>query len=279
MKTYQYQIIRYVHDHFTGEFVNLGVVVYSREHQFLACKTTRKYQRITHMFPPANGRWVIRMLYHIESQVERTAAHLHELFEPSEHLEQLTASISPPDNGTIRWSETRRAVDIDLQAALEDLYHTQVEQYFLDNRHDDTLADEDVWKKKYKTYFEQYGISNRLKTHEVKIPKDVIRFEKSWKNEIWHCYEPISFVVKEKETVKDKVYRWAGQLKGLEHSNEPLHITLLTSIPERHAHMLSFIQEYLKIKHSNLTVDIVTEDKAEQLAKEVHRQMELHDRG
>ncbi|MDP5172607.1 MAG: DUF3037 domain-containing protein, partial [Bacteroidia bacterium] len=42
MKKYHYQIIRYVHDHFTGEFVNVGVVVYSKENGFLDCRTVRK---------------------------------------------------------------------------------------------------------------------------------------------------------------------------------------------------------------------------------------------
>jgi hypothetical protein len=55
MKSYQYQIIKYVHDHFTSEFVNVGVVVYDSKSQYLKCKVKKGYNRITQFFPDAEG--------------------------------------------------------------------------------------------------------------------------------------------------------------------------------------------------------------------------------
>lgn len=278
MKKYQYQIIRYVHDHFTGEYVNVGVVVYSKEDRFLASKTTGRYQRITHMFPEANGKWVLKVLDNFNHRLNKLAKELSELFTPSELLEQITNSIILRDNGAIQLSEPKMAIDVSLEAALDDLYNSQVEKYIANKADKNSLLDEDVWKMKYKVYFEKYGINKRLQVHEVKVPKDVFSFDKSWKNEIWHSYEPLSFVLKEKDSVKDKVYKWAGRLQALQQGNERLHLTLLTSISPKHKEMMSFINEYLKVDVENLKVDIVTEDKAENLAKEIQRQIELHDR-
>jgi hypothetical protein len=278
MKKYQYQIIRYQHDHFTGEFVNVGVVVYSKENQFLKSKTTSKYQRITHMFPEANGQWIIRVLNNFKSKIAEAAKELDELFSPSEHLDFITNKIISPDNNALQLSEVKSAIDVDLEIALEDLYNSQVEKYLPPRDNNQSLQDEDVWKLKYKNYFEKYGIDKRLKLHEVQIPKDVLSFDKSWKNEIWHCYEPLSFVVKESDYVKDKVYKWAGKLRGLQQSKEPLHLTLMTSISSNHKELTSFILEYLKISSDNLTVDIVTDDQAEKLAMEIRNKMDAHDR-
>ena len=277
MKQYQYQIIRYVHDHFTGEYVNVGVVVYSSENLFLASKTTKKYQRITHMFPSANGRWVVRLLNNFDQQINTLSARLSELFTVSNSLEQLTNSLITPDNNAIQLTPVRSAIDIDLQAALHDLYLAQVDKYAVNKIDKNSLLDEDVWKMKYKSYFEKYGIEKRLHAHEVKVPKDVFTFDKSWKNNVWHAYEPVSLVLKEKDSIRDKVYKWAGKLQGLQQSNEPLHLTLLTAISPEHKELMSFVNEYLKIDSDHLKVDIVTDDKAEALAKEIHRKMELHD--
>jgi hypothetical protein len=278
MKKYQYQLIRYVHDHYTGEYVNVGVVVYSKEDRFLASKTTSRFQRITNMFPEANGRWIMRLLGNFNHQINRVTQELNELFTPSDSLEQITNSILIRDNAAIQLTETRSAVDIDLEAALNDLYTSQVEKYMISKIDKNTLLDDDVWRTKYKVYFEKYGIDRRLKTHDVKVPKDVISFQKSWKNEIWHCYEPLSFVLKEKDSIKDKVYKWAGKIHGLQQANEPLHLTLMTSISPEHKDLKAFILEYLKVNSDMLTVDIITDDKAETLAREIHRKMQLHDK-
>ncbi len=66
--------------------------------------------------------------------------------------------------------------------------------------------------------------------------------------------------------------------QGLQQSNEPLHLTLMTSISPKHNDLKSFIQEYLKVDSENLMVDIITDDKAESLAKTIHRKMALHDK-
>jgi hypothetical protein len=277
MKKYQYQIIRYVHDHFTGEYVNVGVVVYSKEDRFLACKTTNKYQRITHMFPAANGSRIIRLLNNFNRRINKVADELNKLFSPSDQLELITNNIMIRDNNAIQLSSTKMAIDINLEAALDDLYNTQVEKYVISKTDNKSLLDDDVWKTKYKSYFEKYGIDKRLKLHEVSVPKDVISFDKSWKNEIWHCYEPLSFVLKEKDSIKDKVYKWAGKLQGLQQSNEELHLTLMTSISPKHKELMSFVNEYLKISSSNLKVEIVTDDQAENLALDIKKKMEIHD--
>jgi len=278
MKKYQYQIIRYVHDHFTGEYVNVGVVVYSSENQFLASKTTKKFQRVTHMFPTANGRWIVRLLSNFDQQVKTLSSRLTEMFPVSDSLQQVTNGLIKPDNNAIQLTAVRSAIDVDLQAALDDLYLAQVEKYSVNKTDKNSLLDEDVWKIKYKTFFEKYGIDKRLKVHEVRVPRDVLSFDKSWKNDIWHAYEPLSFVLKEKDSIKDKVYKWAGKLQGLQQSNEKLHLTLLTSISPQHKELMSFVNEYLKIDTDHLKVEIVTDDKAESLAKEIHREMERHDR-
>jgi len=286
MKTYQYQVIRYLHDHFTGEYVNVGIVVYSPEHKFLGCKITNKYQRITSMFPEANGKWIMKVLREFESKLEQSSKRLTELFQPSEQIENVTGSIIPHDDTAIRFSESFSGLDIDYNAALEDLFVSLVEKH-IDKPLKDTLYDEDVWNEKYKAHFKKYGVLDNLGEHTVRIsehPEDFISFNRAWKNKIWHCYEPLSFVVKNSETVKNKVHKWAGRMNGLNRAGEPLHLTLMISYSEKHKKMLPFVEQYLLAEFNqndkrNLQVEIVTDDQAELLAKSVAEKMKAHHEG
>ena len=277
MKTFQYQIIKYVHDHFTGEFLNVGIIMYSPENLFLKCRVTNKYKRITNLFPAVNGRWVIRVLRNIQNEVNRTSGTLHEIFQPSEHLEMVTGKIFPKDSSAIQLTDVKTGLDVDLDAALNDLFADLVEKYNQEPSPEGTLSDDDVWKLKYKEYFDRFSISNKLTTHEVTTRNDSFVFEKAWKNEIWHCYEPVSFMLKNKESIKDKVYKWAGRLQGLTQSSEKIHITLLTSVNPKYS-MTEFINSYLKIDNEQLNVDIVTENEAESVVKQLNELMTKHDK-
>jgi hypothetical protein len=276
MKKYQYQIISYVHDHFTGEYVNIGAVVYAKDQSFLKSKITSKTRRIKDMFPDADKYKILEVLRCFERRLVSKADELNGIFNDlPNQLDQITSQIIVEDGNAIRFSKVSVGVDIDLDHALNDLFESQVDKYNT-SKNEGSLSDTDVWKK-YKVYFDQHSIESRLVEHKVEIPQDEIVFDKAWKNNIWHCYEPVSFTLQEKSSIKDKVYKWAGKLQGLKQASEPLHIALLTTITPEHHDLIPFIEKYLKINDGTLEVDIITEDKAEAFVKKVKEDIHFHD--
>ncbi len=129
MKTYQYQSIKYVHDHFTGEFVNIGVVVYDPETKYLGCKVTKKYKRISNFFPSSDGKRVLQLLQYFEKAIQLKAKELIGLISPSISLTDVTSSIILKDNSAIQYSKVKTAIDVDLDAALNDLYNELIGKY------------------------------------------------------------------------------------------------------------------------------------------------------
>ena len=106
MKNFQYQIIRYVHDQFTGEYVNLGVVVFAYNDIFLKAITTTKYSRVTAMFPTANGAFVSKTLRHFANGIKSLPKDVDGLFKkPYKDLDSITASILPKDDSAIKLRE------------------------------------------------------------------------------------------------------------------------------------------------------------------------------
>lgn len=278
MKTYQYQIIKYVHDHFTGEFVNIGVVVYDPETKYLGCKVTKKYKRISNFFPSSDGKRVLQLLQYFEKSIQLKAKELIGLFSPSISLTDITSSIILKDNSAIQYSIVKTAIDVNLDAALNDLYNDIVGKYDHDKDVQKSLSDDDVWRIKYKKYFDDAGISSKLKSHIIKTKNDDFKFEKAWKNEIWHCYEPLSFELQNKDAIKDKVYKWAGKLQGMQQTQEKLSITLLSALNPEFSDMKKFINEYLDVNNENIDVDIVFDDQAQKVVSKIVLEMEEHEK-
>ncbi|WP_132055363.1 DUF3037 domain-containing protein [Pseudocnuella soli] len=276
MNTYQYQLVKYVHDQFTGEFLNVGVILYSPEAHFLDCRVTSRAHRISHCFPDADGRFVTKVLRHLETSVRGTAKQLNEFFKPSVQLEQITASLLPPDNSALQLSPVMQGIDIDMDAALNGLYKSLVEKYEAHPGKKPSLSDEDVWRLKYKKYFDNYKISRQLTSHRVKTKTDTFVFDKAWKNGIWHCFEPISFALASEEAIKEKVYKWAGRLQGIKQADEKISLTLLASISQEHKGLQRFIRNYLQTGSEHVEVSLVMDADAEATAKKIKQLIEEH---
>ncbi|QRR03086.1 DUF3037 domain-containing protein [Dyadobacter sandarakinus] len=275
MKKYQYQVIRYLHDRVTGEFINVGVIVYSPERQYLNCKVITKYGRITSFFPGANGKAILKSLRHFEKEIARAKPQFFGLFPAPEDLAEITRTILPNDDSSLTLTEVKKGIDLDFNKSLADLYRLLVTKWQSETDESAT-SDADVWKKKYKKYFDEYGITAKLTEYEVETKYDNFQFDKAWKNEIWHCYLPVSFDLQNVENIRSKVYKWSGKLAELATAEEKIDVTLLTSIPKRHGELSDFISDKLTIQSNNITVSLISERNADKFAREVFNEMNEH---
>ncbi|MCF2494453.1 DUF3037 domain-containing protein [Dyadobacter chenhuakuii] len=266
MKKYQYQIIRYLHDRVTGEFINVGVIVYAAEDQYLNCKVITKYGRITSFFPGANGKAILKSLRHFEKEIARAKLQFSGLFPTPEDLAEITRAILPNDDSSLTLTEVKKGIDLDFNKSLADLYRLLVTKWQSETDESAT-SDADVWKKKYKKYFDEYGITAKLTEYEVETKYDSFQFDKAWKNEIWHCYLPVSFDLQNVENIRSKVYKWSGKLAELATAEEKIDVTLLTSIPRKHRELNEFIQDKLSIDSDDIKVKLISERDAENFAK------------
>jgi len=66
MKKYQFQIVRYIHDRISGEFVNVGIIVYMPESRFLKSRFINKFSRISQLFVDVNGHSLLGALKHYD---------------------------------------------------------------------------------------------------------------------------------------------------------------------------------------------------------------------
>jgi len=278
MKKFQYQIIRYRHDRVTGEFVNVGIIIYEPSTGYLDSRFISKYSRITQFFENVDGNYLIKVLKHFKQQIELHSEAYNGLFAKKyKNLEEIIEEILPKNDSSLYCSKLKSAIDLDVQAALQDLYERMVERYIVES--DKTIKDDKyVWKNIYKKYFDAYNITEKFTSHTIKTSNDSFEFQKTWKNGVWNCFESVSFDLKKEESIKNKIYRWSGVLNELENANENINLYFLAALPtNKDKKLTKFIKETFKEeKYKKIKVEMITENEAESLAKKFKEKIESH---
>lgn len=275
MKKYQYQIVRYIHDRVTSEFVNVGVIVYQKETNFFDSKFVSKYSRISKFFNSSTGANLIATLKNFEIQIQRISKQLTEIFQQEfNDISDITNIILPKDDSALECTITMQGLDVNPESALDGLFDRLVNKYIPETEKE-ARSDNEVWKTHYKKFFDKYNITKKLVSHEIKTKNDKIEFDKSWKNGSWHCYQALSFDLKRTESIKNKVYKWSGIINELENTNELIHLYLLMEDSKKHKEINNFILDTFKNRdNENLKVSIVNQKEAEKFAKHVLYEIE-----
>ncbi|MFN8577966.1 MAG: DUF3037 domain-containing protein [Candidatus Sericytochromatia bacterium] len=279
MINYKYQILRYTHDQMTGEFVNVGLVLYSDEHKYLRSKFINKFSRLSNFFPDINGHHLIKTLKHLEDNFLK----INDFY--SKDIEQITSLCLPKDNAPLYFSDIKAGFMPPLKSdaknildhVFDNLFERLITHYFEEK--EDRKDDSYVWKKLYKQYFDEFNITNKLKKHVIHTKTDDIKFDKSWKNGVWHCYQPLSFDLKNQEKIKNKAYQWESILRELDTSGEKVNVYLLTSLSDN-KESNNFVMSKLKdMELNNVEVKFVQEKQASELALSVKQAMEESEKG
>lgn len=277
MRKYQYQIVRYIHDLVTSEFVNVGIVIYQPDIKFVSSKFINKYSRISQFFGEINGQYLISVLKQFSTEINNVNADFNSLFGNNvSSIEDITSKILLKDDSSLVCSEVFYGIDLNEEIALADLFDRLVYKYQIESEKN-VVNDNYVWRKVYKTHFDKYGITNKLKPHTVKTSHDHIEFDLAWKNGCWNVYQTLSFDLKNKDSIKRKVYKWSGIINELENTREGLHIYLLTKTPQKDKNINKFINDTLNSKSGkDFIVTLVHENEAEQFAVKVKKEIESH---
>lgn len=279
MITIQYQILRYLPDRVSGEFVNLGIVAFDPISGTLRPKFINKIGNISSIFPSINSRYLIKSVKTIQYDLENISSSLKsELsFKKFESIGEITASILPVDDSSLIFSEVKKTLDVSVDATVGDLFPRLVSSHFSDEDDEEVRKDKEVWTKIYKKHFDESGISSHLSAHKIVTKHDELEFDKAWKNGAWNCFESVSFNLTRPDAIKNKVYKWVGKLDELGTSHELMHIYLLSVLPTDHSELDKFISQKIKEKVTeNVKIDLVSENEIDRVVKRIKKEIDSH---
>ena len=279
MNTIEYQILRYLPDRVSGEFVNLGIVALDPAKGNLKSKFINKIGKISSFFPHVNSRYLVKLTKTIQDELDTYSVRLQSefAFKRINFLDEITKSILPKDDSALIFSEIKRTLDISVESTVADLFSRFVSAHLIEDEDEEVRRDKEVWNKVYKKHFDDYGISGHLAAHKVKTQNDELEFDKAWKNGAWNCFETVSFNLTRPDAIKNKVYKWVGKLDELNSSKEEMHIYLLSVLSHEHPELDKFIATKIKEKATkNVKIDLVSEDGIEAVAKRIKKQIDKH---
>ena len=172
---YSYTVLRYVHDTATGEFVNVGVVLYAPEAPFASAICRPTYGRVSKAFPDLDGDAFRRLMRLVQGRLEdvgaRLTSELHLDGKPDSVM-TLVHDILPADDSSLQWSPPGGGVTSDPSRTLDQVYRRMVTHY------DDKVVqarrtDDDVWRT-YKKTLESRQVLKHLHAKKIVVQDDEV---------------------------------------------------------------------------------------------------------
>lgn len=273
---YTYCTLRYVHDVVSGEFVNVGVVLYAPQARYLSalCRTT--YGRLSKVFPGMQGEHFKSLMRYIQGRLEEHGARivdelpLHSL----SSVVEFAQAVLPRDDSSLQWSLPGSGRTEDPSKTLEQLFDRMVMR-FEERPATSARSDEDVWRN-FKRNLEERRVLQHFQPKKIAVQDDEVEFQYAWKNGKWHCLEPLSFDLAGSESIRDKAHRWLGQMASLKDAPEQFKVYLLVGGPQQDELRPAFANAMSILGKIPGDKEIVLEKDAPQLAAWIEKEVETH---
>lgn len=273
---YSYSILRYVHDPVTQEFINIGVAVFSPAAKYFCARCTTSYGRITNAFEKIDGNRFRQLSRYVQDRICAAGRECESAlpFESEMAIEPMLAKVLPPDDSAIQFSNVGVGLSSDLDRTLEELFERHVERYTGANE-PARRTDEDVWRI-FREPLDRVHVTPRLSPKRIVAPSYDYEFQRSWENEVWHVYEPVSFDMVEGASILDKANRWVGRATSLMDSSDPFQIHVLLGEPQDERLKATFVKAQNILNKMPVKKEFISESEAEAFAEELAREIQGH---
>lgn len=273
---YSFCFLRYVHEPLSGEFANVGVLLWAPGSRFLGFRASRKFARLSHFFHGFQQQDHRLLIGRIDTQFQKLAA---ELIAPQASLpfpespgsaRELALLVIPHDDAALQWSPSGGGLSDDPERELELLFHEAVSRHY-DQAEDARRNDAAIYREIYSPAFESPRVKPLVTEHEVTTPLASHTFPQAWKNGVWNVYQPLSLDLKLSENIKAKAFRWESLTRFLANAPEKPNITLLLAEPES-AQRRAY-EEARDVLHSSGAVTLIEENEASDFARDMERRI------
>lgn len=275
MKNFQYQILRYQPDRISGEFLNVGLIVFDSKQHEISFYILEKASGLSKVFDEINVRYLSKLLKHIIAELKKIQIAMKSEFQFGvfKNIEEITRSVFPKDDSSLYFTETREVLDIDIVALTQHLSERMISIKYVE-KEKEINTDKEVWTKLYKKHFDDLDISKHLSPVSLVTKYNQLQFEHTWRNGHLNFFEAVNFDLEKIDSINNKVYRWAGQIDEMATSDEYLHLYLLSNLPiDKNRN--EFILQFLKSKSSErVKVEVVTPESVGKVTAFLKEKME-----
>jgi len=145
-QSYSYVTLRYVHDAMTGEFLNVGLLLFAPSDKTLLARTRKTISRVRDAFPDLDRSAYTKAM----NSIERSVSHLgKDLFRAPLLSREMDAAhiahrVLPPDDSSFQWSPAGVGRSANIDQTFERLFSRLVGRYDEPGAH--RKSDDEVWR-------------------------------------------------------------------------------------------------------------------------------------
>jgi hypothetical protein len=275
---FTHTVLRYVHDTTTGEFINVGVAIYSREARYASAQCRSTFGRLSKAFPGMDGETFKSVMRHIESRMEELGDGL-QMDLPFGGMPQSVMDVAhrvlPPDDSSLQWSAPGSGVSEDLSRTLESLFQRHVMRYE-ERLQQERRTDEDVWRK-FRRTLEARHLLRHFQPRKIIGRDDAIEFQHAWQNGVLHCLEAVSFDLSSPDSIRKKAHHWLGQVMSVRDAAEPFKLYLLLGEPQQETLRPAFERAIAILGKLPVENEIIRESEAENFSMRFAKEIEAHE--
>ena len=278
LERYSFCFLRYVHEPLSGEFANVGVLLWAPQSRFLGFRASQKYSRLSHFFHGYQHQDHRQLIARIETQFQKLAARLSDpqavltFPEDPESARDLALKVIPHDDAALQWSLSGGGLTESPSVELEVLFQEAVARHY-DSVEEARRDDSAVYREVFSKAFDTPVVKARMTSHEIVTPLASHLFPQAWQNGVWNVYQALSFDLKVGETIRNKAHRWESLTRFLCQSPENPKIHLLLGAPSGEQ-----LKDYAKAKdvlNSSHLIHLVEEDEAVDFARDLAERVRM----
>jgi hypothetical protein len=196
---------------------------------------SQKYSRLSQFFHGFQHQDHRQLLARIDTQFQKLGKELADagklpFSEEPESARELALRVIPHDDAALQWSLSSGGLTESPASELDGLFQEAVARHY-DSADESRRDDGAVYREVFSRAFESPAVKERMVPHEVSAPLASHVFPQAWKNGVWNVYQPLSFDLKQGESIRNKALRWDSLTRILGASAEKPRIHLLLGVP------------------------------------------------
>ena len=277
LEPYSFCFLRYIHEPLSGEFANVGVLLWAPKSQTLLFQGTEKFSRLSKFFADFHKEDYRNMMKRIQTRFTELSDELREsslelvLGEKPESARDLAINVIPVDSAALQWSLSSGGLCESPEKEMRLLFEGQIENHY--NVLDSFRRDEaKVYSEVYRQAFVREAVKKHLRKHKIEAPLASHEFENAWKNGKWNVYQTLSFDLIKPEDIRQKAYRWHAEAGFLSQSPEAHQLHFLLGEPQGGRNERAY-SDARKILASFQKVTLVEEDEAEDFGNSLEKEI------
>jgi hypothetical protein len=272
-------VVRYSPDPASGELLNIGVVVLSPGHRFMASRFLDFWKRVTQTFPDADKVHLRRIASALERSCERYYAGSQlSLQEPGSTIDVAFDAALPREDAAIVRSAPLTGITSDPERTLNELFERYVAARDPVERRV-ARDDSTVWRS-VSAQLKAKDVLERLRPRTVEGKHYKLHFEHAWQNGRWNVARALSFDMLDPDSIATKAASWSGRILALD-ADVGFHLVVglpsagaPVDVREAAAHGLAILKDQLE---AGERAEIIPEGEAASFAERVAREILDHE--